>query len=234
VAQALVFFSDQQGNPRGLSSRIHRIIAPRGRDPLPASASLWPRLLLSRERTLASRLPKLHLGHLLSKGSTAHVFSGIWLGRDVAVKVSCDDDARLRLATEAMHYSFLHEQSALLQRLKTALPEYIGYFSGHAFDLLVLSVAGQRIEAGSWSSFTGDQRYLLHFNLILTLMYDRYSLFTKLRTIHSAGLVHGDVHPRNVAVGDNGCIRLLDLSEASHHHCPDLHRTDLVRLDCKR
>jgi serine/threonine protein kinase len=50
----------------------------------------------------------------------------------------------------------------------------------------------------------------------------RYNLFSKLRTLHSAGFLHGDVQPRNTIIADDGIVRLIDLSEASaNHRCPD-------------
>jgi serine/threonine protein kinase len=40
--------------------------------------------------------------------------------------------------------------------------------------------------------------------------------------LHSTGIVHGDLEPRNVARVRGGGFRLIDFSESRRHHCKEI------------
>jgi len=154
-----------------------------------------------------SSLPKLKLTNEIGRGSTGQVFNAQWHEIDVVVKISWDSDARKRLEMEAARYIFLIGQSRVPQeRIQRALPLFLGWYRGHSFDLMVLTAGGQSCEGENWKSLSRNQLY---------------DLYSNLHTLHEAGLLHGDVHPRNTLIAPNGQVRLVDLTEASEHKCPE-------------
>ena len=58
-----------------------------------------------------------------------------------------------------------------------------------------------------------------HMSLLILCI--RYDLYSDLHILHEAGLLYGDVHPRNTVIAPNGKVQLVDLTEASEHKCPE-------------
>ncbi|KIM73361.1 hypothetical protein PILCRDRAFT_15269 [Piloderma croceum F 1598] len=71
---------------------------------------------------------------------------------------------------------------------------------------MILTAEGRACEGETWKSLSRHQKY---------------DLYSDLHILHEAGLLHGDVHPRNTVIAPKGKVRLVDLTEASEHKCPE-------------
>jgi hypothetical protein len=155
-SQALVFFADKGGNPRGLSALLV-LSTPSLSTPL----SLPPpqsRPFILEVDARRSSLPKLKLTNEIGRGSTGQVFNAQWHEIDVVAKISWDSDARKRLEMEAARYISLIEQNRVPQeRIRRALPLFLGWYRGHSFDLMILTAEGQSCEGENWKSLSRNQ-----------------------------------------------------------------------------
>jgi tRNA A-37 threonylcarbamoyl transferase component Bud32 len=46
-------------------------------------------------------------------------------------------------------------------------------------------------------------------------------MFALVKLLHRAGVVHGDLEPRNVVRTAKRSFLLIDFTESTTHHCPD-------------
>ena len=114
-----------------------------------------PHRYWKREDILSSTIPRLHMNGFLGYGSTGMVFSGSWLGQDVAVKVAESEESRVRLHSESLWYAKVAER----EPTKDILPTFIGWFRHSTFDVLVLSKEGSSLT--SWDDLILAERYVL-------------------------------------------------------------------------
>ena len=107
------------------------------------------------EDALSSTIPWLCMNGHLGHGSTGTVFSGLWHGQDVAVKIAEDNVSRVRLHSESLWYTRVMER----EPTKHILPAFIGWFRHSIFDVLVLSKEGSALT--SWDDLIPAERYVL-------------------------------------------------------------------------
>ena len=107
------------------------------------------------EDILSSTIPRLNASGFLGRGSTGMVFSGSWLGKEVAVKIAEGEESRDRLHSESVWYTRIAGREAA----KDILPTFFGRFRHAFFDVLVLSKEGSALD--SWNDLVPDERYVL-------------------------------------------------------------------------
>ncbi|KAJ7628347.1 hypothetical protein FB45DRAFT_918077 [Roridomyces roridus] len=106
------------------------------------------------------------------------------------------------LSHEAEVYRYLQ-----LQRHEATLPRVYGLCSNRVFTALVLEHRGRQV---------------VDVGRELTLG-QRMALYHDLQTLHTCGVMHGDLRADNIVVSeDTGKASLIDLSHARmHHRCPE-------------
>ena len=104
------------------------LIAPLVSSPLTTEIELGDQGLPYRfwkaEDILSSMVPWLQVNTCLGHGSTGTVFSGLWHGQDVAVKIVDNDESQVRLHSESFWYARVSERESV----KHILPAFIGWF----------------------------------------------------------------------------------------------------------
>ncbi|KAF8580547.1 hypothetical protein K439DRAFT_1662752 [Ramaria rubella] len=199
---ALLFFSTK-GLPNGLAAplTLGSPLTPgeNGKDSSSSSecsAEGLPYGAWDEPSVIASHIPKLELDRILGKGTTGTVYGGRWRGLAVAVKLSEGMEERCRLRKESEWYSWLSKHDMA----QDVLPSFQGWYRHRSFDVLVMSLEGSLLD--SWDCLSREERQ---------------HLFSMVQTLHRAGIMHGDISPRNILRSPSGELRLIDLSEACRH-----------------
>ena len=107
------------------------------------------------EDLLSLMIPQLQMNSCLGCSSTGMVFSSLWHGQDVAVKIAESDESWVRLHSKSVWYARVAER----EPTKHTIPTFIGQFQHSDFDILVLSKEGSALT--SWDDLIPAERYVL-------------------------------------------------------------------------
>ncbi|KAK7006120.1 hypothetical protein R3P38DRAFT_2793888 [Favolaschia claudopus] len=162
-----------------------------------------------------STAPTLILTSALSRGEFAMVFEG-QLAHDKR-KLSCV----MKIYLTA--YSFMAYKEVLAyHRLHAlpAVPKLCGAFLALGSDYvgLLMEYKGRALGYDDWEELG-------------LLPRERFTIYQIVQEIHRAGILHGDLAPRNVLRGSDGTLNLIDFGFSSlDHRCPGSTCAELLAL----
>lgn len=115
---------------------------------------------------------------------------------------------RIKISNDEKQHYFLQQESQWLQRLDNLSSEnrLINYHKLLFHQLLITPYLQGELLSERIRHHNG-QRLVDAGSLII-------SLYQQLQNCHRAGLVHADIKPNNLLIGDNGTIHLLDFANA--------------------
>ncbi|QGN32015.1 lanthionine synthetase LanC family protein [Microlunatus sp. Gsoil 973] len=155
-----------------------------------------------------TQLDGITVGRLAHEMPDKHVYAGVDpQGERVAIKIAAH-------ATDAATRSTIEREATILSDLSLpAVPSLTarGDFNGRAYIAIewrdgvdALTHANTiRSEAGSPAESAAPLR-----DLVATI-------FEAYAQLHQAGIAHADIHPRNILVGEGGCVSLIDFELAT-------------------
>jgi len=115
-----------------------------------------------------------------------------------------DSDRQLRLRNEFNVYLAL-EEAHQSGRLRDRIAPYCyGAFEGDGADAIILELCNGILR--SWDELCD---------------LERVEVYRLVQDLHSIGIVHGDLEPRNVVRVHGGGFRLIDFSESRKHNCKE-------------
>ncbi|KAI0050746.1 hypothetical protein FA95DRAFT_1603214 [Auriscalpium vulgare] len=140
----------------------------------------------------------------LARKVTRGASGTLWDAGALAVKVR-SGTAREggSLCAEAAAYATLEEHYVWGSLVAPLAPRFFGLYVGAGVEALVLEHFGRQLHM--WSDLEPDE-----FNDVLDAVL----------LLHSVGIEHGDVHPRNVLRSLNGGFRLSNFAKSKSHECP--------------
>ncbi|KAJ7506673.1 hypothetical protein B0H11DRAFT_239431 [Mycena galericulata] len=150
-------------------------------------------------------IPHLHISGRISLGDIAQVFKGALDGVPVVFKSYPTPQASDYLACEVAAYTRLRDEAVHV------VPRLLGVYRlpGESWSGLLLEDVGSALGHAFWD------------DVALTVG-EKQEIYEAIRAIHEAGVLHGDVEPRNIArASGGGPLRVIDFGSASMGHgCP--------------
>jgi len=182
---------------------------------LSENLQVWTHLYTMSNELLAIPLrprndtPRLWFTRFIALGSTGAVWQCCFdTGHDSfaakIVEMLCPSDAqkRQRLRNEFEMYLRLDQAYQSKQLQGRIAPRCYGAFEGRYMDVLILDLCDSILN--SWDDLSVSERF------------DVYKL---VQDLHSTGIVHNDLQPRNIVRTHGGRFLLIDFSESEKHIC---------------
>ncbi|KAF8495478.1 hypothetical protein F5888DRAFT_1711201 [Russula emetica] len=184
---------------------------------LPENLKVWTRLYTMWNNVLAippcARNDKLRLWftRFIASGSTGNVWQcrfdtsyDSFAAKIVEVLRPSDTEKRQRLRNEFKTYLILDEAYQSGRLHDRIAPRCYGAFEGSDMDVLILDLCDGILN--SWDDLSASERF------------DVYKL---VQDLHSIGIVHEDLEPRNIVRTHGGGFLLIDFSESRKHVCKE-------------
>ncbi|KAJ7668138.1 hypothetical protein B0H17DRAFT_224909 [Mycena rosella] len=147
--------------------------------------------------------PHFTITRRVSSGEVAQVLAGDLEGQPVIFK-TYPTSAAETLRREVSAYERLGQL--------TVVPALLGVYSlpGEDWAGLLLQDSGVKVGRGDWVDHTHE------LNLA-----ERLAIYAAVCAVHDAGVLHGDVEPRNIVRGARGAMSVIDFGHARMGHvCP--------------
>lgn len=144
---------------------------------------------------------KINLINKLGEGAHSEVYIAEEKSSHVAIKFPKKTDPKTSLVE-------LRREASLMARIHNeGLPRILGIsdFEGRPYLSMELIVGGTLEKILAVNNLNLDQVIIIFFHLAKTLNY-----------IHSSGIVHRDLNPQNIIIGEDGKPRLIDFGLAAN------------------
>ncbi|KAN0102364.1 hypothetical protein V8E52_012018 [Russula decolorans] len=183
----------------------------------PESFQVWVHLQALSNNTLALPVPdrngqrRLWLTRFIGHGSTGRVWQSHFdnSGDSFAVKIvellyPSDTDSQQRLRNEFSVYLNI-EAAYQSKRLRDRItPRCYGAFESDGVDVLVLDLCDGILH--TWDELSASELV---------------QVYKLVKDLHSIGIVHRDLEPRNVTRAPGGGFYLIDFSQSRKHICKE-------------
>ncbi|KIM80579.1 hypothetical protein PILCRDRAFT_73114 [Piloderma croceum F 1598] len=182
----------------------------------PEHFQVWMHLYTMSNNTLVlpqcarNSKPRLWLTRFVASGSTGNAWQcrfdnsdDLFTAKIVEVLHRSDADSRQRLRNEFNVYLILDEVYQSGRLCDHIAPRCYGAFEGNTVDVLILDLCDGILNA--WDELSASERY---------------QVYKLVQDLHSVGITHEDLEPRNIVRAHGGFL-LISFSESRRHICKE-------------
>lgn len=171
---------------------------------------------------IPQKIGKYEIRKILGRGTTGVVYLGIdpFVQRRVAIKVARTDHQNATMDTQPQLRSFFNEARTAGMLLHPHIVSIYDAGIDHELRYIVMEyVPGQTLKHHC------DPARLLPVTAVVDVV---FKCCKALEFAHGKGIVHRDIKPTNIMLGDNGVIKLMDFSIAQLTTLDETQPTGLV------